>query len=168
MECQTAEAMTTPMVKGRRLPDSRNESGRARMRPAHEARAIGLQRLMASSVGAGRRILETATRASSVLSRPTAAMPSSTRPITTSQECRTVGLSAVTAPAPSTANGSISRSAVTTPEAPARAARRPRSVPMPTMDSVAGPTGITKTRPLRNPTKRGMTVFWRGHGADDC
>ncbi len=93
MECQTAEAMTTPMVKGRTLPDSRNESGRAKMRPVHEARAIGLQRLMASSVGAGRRILETATRASSVLSRPTAAMPSSTRPITTSQECRTVGLS---------------------------------------------------------------------------
>ena len=43
------------------------------MRPAHEASAIGLQRFMASRVGAGRRILETATRVSSVLSRRTAA-----------------------------------------------------------------------------------------------
>ena len=44
-----------------------------RLRPAHEASAIGLQRFMASRGGAGRRILETATRVSSVLSRPTAA-----------------------------------------------------------------------------------------------
>jgi len=43
------------------------------MRPAHEASAIVLQRFLVSRVVAGRRILDTATRVSSVLSRPTAA-----------------------------------------------------------------------------------------------
>ena len=68
--CHTAEATTTPAEKGTRPSSVRMPSGRARTRPAYETRVMGLQRVTAGRVRAGRRILVTVACTARTRQRP--------------------------------------------------------------------------------------------------